>query len=152
MKQSSFYSGQRNLAFWGSEKYGASQIMIKTQDPSSFLLFPHCPHSLNLTAVNAHISRSKRGQGIKDERLMTILFSNLTNLLELVLNVDLRGSEMKWSLQNPMKLIFKLIYYLKPSEFMFSGTIGLPQVWERYLFLLVGFLSGKEGAMLLVGL
>lgn len=108
--------------------------MIKTQDPSCFLLFPHCPHSLKLTAVNAHVSHSKRGQGKKDERLMTKLFFHLTNLLELVLNVELRDSEMKWSLQNPMRLIFKLIYYLKPSEFMFSGTIGLPQVWERYLF------------------
>lgn len=63
--------------------------MIKTQDPSCFLLFPPWPHSLNLTAVNAHVSRSKRGQGKKDERLMTVLFFHRTNLLDLVQNVDL---------------------------------------------------------------
>lgn len=41
--------------------------------------------------------------------------------------------------------MFKPTYDLKLSKFMFSGTIGLPQVWERYPFLLAGFLSGKEG-------
>lgn len=34
---------------------------------------------------------------------------------------------MKWSLQNPMRLMFKPIYDLKTSKFMFSGPIGLPQ-------------------------
>lgn len=35
-------------------------------------------HSLNLTAGNVHILRTRKGK--KDERLMTVLFFHLTNL------------------------------------------------------------------------
>lgn len=107
---------------WHSTGYDQDTILLAF---CSSLFRSFLYSSFEFTTGNVHILCSKNEKGKKDEYLITVLFFHLTNLLDVALNPVLWDSEVKWSPRNLMRLMFKPPYYLKPSKFIFSGTMGL---------------------------